>query len=157
MSSLAPVDFLNSLDRLAAGADEQADLFRIDLDGQQPWSPFADGATRLTQRGEHRLEDLAAGFAGLFERRLDDRLVDAVDLEIELDARDAATGAGDLEVHVAVVIFIAHDVGQSTKRSGSLTRPIEMPATGAVIGTPASIRAKVPPQTEAMLDDPFDS
>ncbi len=32
-----------------------------------------------------------------------------------------------------------------------------MPATGAVIGTPASIRAKVPPQTVAMELEPFDS
>ncbi len=39
----------------------------------------------------------------------------------------------------------------------SLTRPIEMPATGSVIGTPASISDRVPPQTDAMLDEPFDS
>ena len=32
-----------------------------------------------------------------------------------------------------------------------------MPATGAVNGTPASIIAIVPPQTEAIDDDPFDS
>ena len=32
-----------------------------------------------------------------------------------------------------------------------------MPATGAVSGTPASISDSVPPHTEAMLDDPFDS
>ena len=41
-----------------------------------------------------------------------DLLVDAVDLEVELDAGDAAAGAGDLEVHVAEVIFVAHDVGE---------------------------------------------
>src|SRR5438309_1494053 len=39
----------------------------------------------------------------------------------------------------------------------SLTRPIEMPATGSVIGTPASISASVPPQTEAIDDEPLDS
>ena len=32
-----------------------------------------------------------------------------------------------------------------------------MPATGRLIGTPASIRASVPPHTDAMLLDPFDS
>ena len=32
-----------------------------------------------------------------------------------------------------------------------------MPATGDESGTPASISASVPPQTEAIEDDPFDS
>ena len=32
-----------------------------------------------------------------------------------------------------------------------------MPATGLVMGTPASISASVPPHTDAMLDEPFDS
>ena len=39
----------------------------------------------------------------------------------------------------------------------SITSPIEMPATGCLIGTPASISDSVPPQTLAMLDDPLDS
>ena len=32
-----------------------------------------------------------------------------------------------------------------------------MPATGAAIGTPASISDSVPPQTVAIEDEPFDS
>ena len=32
-----------------------------------------------------------------------------------------------------------------------------MPATGAFSGTPASIIASVPPQTDAIDDEPFDS
>ena len=32
-----------------------------------------------------------------------------------------------------------------------------MPATGCLIGTPASMRASVPPQTDAIELDPFDS
>ena len=32
-----------------------------------------------------------------------------------------------------------------------------MPATGALIGTPASISASVEPQTEAIDDEPLDS
>src|SRR5919204_7076098 len=32
-----------------------------------------------------------------------------------------------------------------------------MPPTGALIGTPASISARVEPQTEPMEDEPFDS
>src|ERR1700682_2778330 len=39
----------------------------------------------------------------------------------------------------------------------SMTRPIAMPATALLSGTPASIIASEPPQTEAIEDDPFDS
>ena len=42
-------------------------------------------------------------------------------------------------------------------RSGSLTRPMATPATAARIGTPASMSASDPPQTEAIDDEPFDS
>ena len=39
----------------------------------------------------------------------------------------------------------------------SCTSPIEMPPTGSLIGTPASIRLRVAPQTEAIELEPFDS
>ena len=41
--------------------------------------------------------------------------------------------------------------------SNSVTSPTLMPATGAFSGTPASSRARVPPQTEAIEVDPLDS
>src|SRR3546814_18025222 len=45
----------------------------------------------------------------------------------------------------------------TTKSSPSFTRPIAMPATGALIGTPASINASAEPQTDAIDEEPFDS
>ena len=45
----------------------------------------------------------------------------------------------------------------TTKLSPSLTRPIAIPATDALIGTPASINANDVPQTEAIEDEPLDS
>src|SRR6476469_11230827 len=45
----------------------------------------------------------------------------------------------------------------TTKSSPSFTRPIAIPATGALIGTPASISASELPQTDAIEDEPFDS
>ena len=39
----------------------------------------------------------------------------------------------------------------------SVIKPIEMPATGAFIGTPASMRDSVAPQTLAIEVEPFDS
>ena len=41
--------------------------------------------------------------------------------------------------------------------SPSFTRPIATPATGALIGTPASISARLVPQTLAIELEPFDS
>ncbi len=37
------------------------------------------------------------------------------------------------------------------------TRPIAMPATGALIGTPASISERVEPHTDAIDVEPFDA
>ena len=145
--------FLDALDRLAARADQQADLLRVDLDVSSRGAVLADlgraadaACRRMCLRISRRASRACSSVAS------DDLLVDAVDLEVELDAGDAAAGAGDLEVHVAEVVLVAHDVGQQGERSASLTRPMEMPATGSVIGTPASISDSVPPQTEAMLD-----
>ncbi len=45
----------------------------------------------------------------------------------------------------------------TAKRLPSLIRPMAMPATCAFTGTPASISARLPPQTEAIDDEPFDS
>ena len=40
--------------------------------------------------------------------------------------------------------------------SGSVIRPIAAPATGALIGTPASMRARVEPQVEAIEVEPLE-
>ena len=42
------------------------------------------------------------------------------------------------------------------KRSPSVTKPQEIPATGALIGTPASISARVEPQIEACEVEPLE-
>jgi hypothetical protein len=49
-------------------------------------------------------------------------------------------------------------MSESTANSSpSLMRPIAMPATGVLIGTPASISARVEPQTVAIDEEPLDS
>ena len=45
----------------------------------------------------------------------------------------------------------------TTNLSSSLMRPMAMPATGAVMPMPASIRARLVPHTEAMELEPLDS
>src|SRR5205814_2217028 len=56
--------FLNLLDVLAPRADELADLFRIDLDGEQARGPLADFRARLGQHLGHLVENDQARFAG---------------------------------------------------------------------------------------------
>src|SRR5688572_30566510 len=46
---------------------------------------------------------------------------------------------------------------RTAKSLPSLIRPIAMPATGVLMGTPASISASEEPHTEAIDDEPFDS
>ena len=45
----------------------------------------------------------------------------------------------------------------TTNFSSSLIRPMAMPATGAFTPMPASINARLAPQTDAMELEPFDS
>jgi hypothetical protein len=109
------------------------------------------------QDANHLVEDLEPGVERLGQAAPDDRLVDALDLDVHLEGGDPVPGAGDLEVHVTEGVFLAQDVGQHGERpSGSEIRPIAAPATGALIGTPASIRARVEPQVEAIEVEPLE-
>ena len=100
---------------------------------------------------------MQAAVLGLTQGDLHDLLGDRGDLDVHLQGGDAVVGAGHLEVHVAQVIFVTQDVGQHGEPSPSLIRPMAMPATGRVRGTPASISASEEPQTEAIEDEPLDS
>ena len=65
-------------------------------------------------------------------------------------------GAAHLEVHVAEEILEPLDIHHGHEPVASVTRPQEMPATGALIGTPASIRARVEPQIDAWEVEPLE-
>src|SRR5690606_27522470 len=67
---------------------------------------------RTRNGAQHATQDLDPGFARLSERGPNDLFADALDLQVELNAGDAVLRTGDLEVHVAVVVFITDDVGQ---------------------------------------------
>ena len=88
----------------------------------------------------------------------------AAQLQVQLETGDAFFRAGDLAIHVAERVFPADDVGEQfvlrdflVAARRSVQMPMLMPATGRIIGTPASINASAPPQTEAMEVEPFDS
>ena len=46
------------------------------------------------------------------KRLADDVVIEALDLDVELNGGDPIAGSADLEVHVAEVIFFAEDIGQ---------------------------------------------
>ena len=67
---------------------------------------------RLGNRLEHLVENELPGVLRLFKRRAQDLLSDAGDLDVHLQRRNPVACSGDLEVHVAEVIFGSLDVGQ---------------------------------------------
>src|SRR5438094_2755923 len=92
-------------DHLASGADDVADLVGVDEDGRDAWRVSAHLATRPRQDGQHLVEHEEARFASLLERLRKYLVGQALDLDIHLQRSDAVAGAGDLEVHVAEVVF----------------------------------------------------
>jgi len=92
----------------------------------------------------------------LRQRLLHDLGGDAPDLDVHLQGGDALLRASHLEIHVTQVIFRPLDIRQIMYLSLSLTSPIATPATGALMGTPVSISARVEPQTDAIEDEPFE-
>src|SRR5829696_8191300 len=99
-------------DRLAALADEQADLVRVDLDRRDARRVLRELATRRLDDLGHLAEDERAPLLGLRERVAQDVEGHARDLDVHLEGGDAVLRAGDLEVHVAEVVLHAGDVGQ---------------------------------------------
>src|SRR4051812_7317498 len=109
---LGLVLLLQGADRLAALADEQADLLRIDLDRADPRGVLGELLARGLDRLVHLAEDELATLLGLGQGVAHDLERDARDLDVHLQGGDALRRARDLEVHVAEVILNARDVGE---------------------------------------------
>ena len=86
------------------------------------------------------------------------RDADAADLDIHLQRGDSLPRAGNFEIHVAVVIFGAGDVGEDRVLIAFDHQTHgDARASETCSGTPASISASEPPQTVAIEEEPFDS
>ena len=48
----------------------------------------------------------------MFKGVLDNVRTNAIDFQIKLDCGNTNTGTSDLEIHVAIMIFITHDIGK---------------------------------------------
>src|SRR4051794_16186029 len=99
-------------DRLAALADQQADLRRVDLHRDDARRVGRQLLARPVDHRGHLAQDVQAGLAGLRERVAQDVEGHARDLDVHLEGGDARLRAGDLEVHVAEVVLDAGDVGE---------------------------------------------
>jgi hypothetical protein len=115
-----------------------------------------DALARAAQTLGHLAQDVQRPSLA-WPARLHDLLGDRGDLDVHLQRGDATLGAGDLEVHVAEVILVAQDVGQDGEAVAFLDQAHGDARHRRSSGTPASISASEPPQTEAIEDEPFDS
>ena len=99
------------LNDLAALADDILDLVNGDHHAEHLGRVLGQLGARL---GDDRLDDLVkdvqTALAALLEGFLDDVVGQAVDFNVHLDGGDAAAGAADLEVHVAVEVLNALNV-----------------------------------------------
>ncbi len=105
--------FNDALDDFAAGSDEFADFVGRDLGGVDARSVLRKFGARLVDGGNHGVEDFKTAFASLLESFFHDLGGDVGNLDVHLQGSDAMLGARHFEVHVAVVIFGAGDVGEN--------------------------------------------
>ena len=103
---------LNAADRLALRADEIADFVGTDLDGDDARRVLRELRAWMRHRLLHDVEDVHPCLARLLQRLADDTPIQPLDLDVHLDRGDAVPGAGNLEVHVAEMIFGSEDVGE---------------------------------------------
>ena len=105
----------DTTDGRAAFTDDVADLVLVDLHRNHGRRVGRQLAARLGDDLVHLAEDVQASFQRLLQRLLHDLFGDALDLDVHLQCSNAIGGTGNLEVHVAQVIFVAEDVGQNGK------------------------------------------
>src|SRR5579859_1294363 len=103
----------DAADHLAAGANEIADLIHWNLQGVNTRGMFGDLAARFSQNLAHPIEDKHPSLAGLLQSFAHNRSADVGDLDIHLQRGNAVTGAGDFEIHIAIVVFCASNVGKN--------------------------------------------
>src|SRR5215813_10356024 len=103
---------LDAANDFAAWANDVADLIGVDLHCDDARRVFADLRTRLGNDFVHLVQDEHSSFPGLLQSLGQNLGVQSRDLDVHLERGDSLARPGDLEVHVAVMILGAGDVGQ---------------------------------------------
>jgi len=138
-------------------------LVHWDLDGGSP--PARTGSSgRLVDRLRITSKNRQPGSLACGERTSEHLRRDSVELGVQLQRGDEVLGARALEVHVAERIFGTEDVGQgdeaalglTSTSTSSETRPIAMPATGALSGNTGVEQRSVDAQTDPIDVEPLE-
>ncbi len=100
----------DAFDRLSAGADDDANLLRLDLERDDTWCVRAHLFTRRGEGLRHLPEDVNTTSASLLQCLEHEIAAQALDLDVHLNGRDPIRGSTDLEVHVAEVVLVTQDI-----------------------------------------------
>ena len=102
-------DFSNGF---SSGADEDPDLFRTDLDGRNDGCKFGNILSRLYDGLLHLIQNMKPAIPGLLKGLLHDFLGETVNLDVHLKSRNPVACSGNLEIHVAKMVFVADNIGK---------------------------------------------
>src|SRR5579872_6968552 len=102
----------DAADHLAAGTDQLADFVGRDGQGIDARSVLRHRLAWFRDHGIHLVENEQPRAASLLKRLLHNGGCDIGYFDIHLKARDAFSGTGDLEIHVAVMVFSTGDIGE---------------------------------------------
>src|SRR5690554_6878893 len=93
--------------------DNITDLVRMDLDGGDARSALRQLGAGLGDNLVHLVQDVQTRSVGLLQGDFHDFVGNTLDFDIHLQGSYAVFGTGNLEVHVAQVIFVTQDVCQN--------------------------------------------
>ena len=110
-------------DDAASLPDDVANLLRVNLERDDPRREHRHVRPRRPEGRIHPLENVQPALARLDEGGFHDFPGDSVDLDVHLQRGHALAGTRDLEVHVAEMILVAHDVGEHDERVTLLDEP----------------------------------
>ena len=96
-------------------ANHVTDLFRVDLHGDHARGVGRQFAYAATCGLFHDTQNVHAAFTGLRQRNLHDLFGYALNLDVHLQCSHTILSTGNLEVHVAQVIFITQNVCEYRK------------------------------------------
>ena len=102
----------DAANHLPAGPDHVANLVDWNLQRVNAGSECGNLLAWSTECFSHLVENVEASALCLRKGFAHHRNADAGDLDVHLEGGDTGASAGDFEIHVAVVIFGASDVGQ---------------------------------------------
>ena len=91
-----------------------------DLDGNNAWGMRLQIGARFGQHFQHFAQNEQAGFMCLRQGFFHHIGAQTADFDVHLQGGDAFFRTGDLEIHIAQVVFCTLDVGQDLVTAGGI-------------------------------------